>query len=59
MSDLNKTSPAQNKLNDIINEHNSIIFDEQNWIGKDLRKIAEVTYSYNDNTNINTTLFVS
>lgn len=51
-------SPNQKKLEDLINEENLIIFDEKNWIGKDLWKISEVTYSYDEKTKINTTLFV-
>jgi len=59
MSDFNKISPAKKNLESIIDENNSIIFDEENWIDKELRKIAEVTYSYCNKTWINTTLFVS
>ncbi|MFK7779851.1 MAG: hypothetical protein QM490_01775 [Candidatus Gracilibacteria bacterium] len=49
---------AKEKLENIIDEQNSLIFDEENWIDKDLWKIAEVTYSYDEETKINTTLFV-
>jgi hypothetical protein len=52
------TSSAKQKLENIINEQNFLIFDEENWVNKDLWKIAEVTYSFDEKTNINTTLFV-
>jgi len=52
------TSSSNKNLEEIINEQNLLIFDEQDWIWKDLRKIAEVTYSYDIDTWINTTLFV-
>jgi len=51
-------SPNKIKLEDLINEQNLLIFDEKIWIGDDLWKIAEVTYSYDEETKINTTLFV-
>lgn len=53
-----KNSLSAKKIEDLINEQNLHIFDEENWINKELRKIAEVTYSYDDETKINTTLFV-
>lgn len=49
---------SEKRLQDLIKELNLIIYDEENWINKDLWKIAEVTYSYEKETNINTTLFV-
>ena len=52
------TLPVQKNLEDIINEQNLLIFDEENWVWKDLWKISEVTYSYDEQTWINTTLFV-
>jgi hypothetical protein len=45
----NKIYTSANKvkrIEDFINEGNSDIFDKENWVKKDLRKIAEVTYSY-------------
>lgn len=50
---------GQKNINDFIKEQNHIIFDEENWINKELWKIAEVTYSYEKETKVNTTLFVS
>lgn len=55
---LNTSSPEQIKLEDIIKDKILLIFDEENWIKKDLWKIAEVTYSY-DESWINSTLFIS
>lgn len=52
------TLPVQKNLEDLINEQNLLIFDEENWVWKDLWKISEVTYSYDEQTGINTTLFV-
>ncbi len=46
------------KLTDYIENANQMIFDEDVWKNKGLRKVAEVTYSYNNETNINETLFV-
>ena len=51
------TSPDKKKIEDLINEQNLRIFDEEIWINKELWKIAEVTYSYDSETRINTTLF--
>ena len=56
-NNIENTSP-ENKLENLINEQSLLIFDEQDWIGKDLWKTAEVTYSYDEETKINTTLFV-
>jgi hypothetical protein len=58
MNNSINTSTAKKNLENLITDQNQLIFDEQDWIDKDLRKIAEVTYSYDDETNINTTLFV-
>ncbi len=58
MNNTINSLPAKQKLEDIIGKYNPLIFDEEKWIWKDLRKIAEVTYSYDTNTWINTTLFV-
>ena len=41
-----------------IENNNSLIFDEHIWKNNWLWKIAEVTYSYDLETNINETLFV-
>lgn len=56
---INKLSDSKS-LKDIINHYNLLIFDEKNWIKKEIRKIAEVTYSYEniDNKLLNTTLLV-
>jgi hypothetical protein len=51
------TSSEQKYIEEIINNKIINIFDEKKWINKDLWKIAEVTYSYDSETNINTTLF--
>ena len=51
------TSTENKKIEDLINEQNLRIFDEKIWINKELWKIAEVTYSYDSETRINTTLF--
>lgn len=71
MENSNNLSENAN-INDIIDWYNNIIFDEKIWIWEEMRKIAEVTYSYssidpNDKKkkliinwkeiNINTTLF--
>jgi hypothetical protein len=58
MSKYNKTRYKEKNLINIITEHNKIIFDEQNWVKKDLWKICELTYSYDPESSINTTLFV-
>lgn len=55
---INTLTDTKKNLEDLINEQNLLIFDEENWINKDLWKIAEVTYSYDSDTWINTTLFV-
>jgi hypothetical protein len=59
MNNSVNTFSAQKNLEDLINEQSLLIFDEENWVGKDLWKIAEVTYSYDTKTNLNTTLFVN
>ena len=53
-----ENSQPQNHLEDLIKEQSLLIFDEENWVAKDLWKLAEVTYSYDKETGINTTLFV-
>lgn len=59
MSNSKNTTPShENNLENVIENYNSLIFDEKDWIEKDLWKIAEVTYSYDTKTNVNTTLFV-
>ena len=58
MEQYAENSQPQNHLEDLIKEQSLHIFDEENWIKKDLRKLAEVTYSYDKTTWINTTLFV-
>ena len=46
-------------IGDVINYYNLLIFDEDIWKWKWLWKVAELTYSYDKNTNINETLFVN
>lgn len=55
----NNIFKSKEKFQDLINKLNLEIFDEKIWIWKELWKIAELTYSYDKETNINTTLFVS
>ena len=45
------------KIEDLIHELNTSIFDEKIWKSQHVWKIAEVTYSYDKETNINETLF--
>lgn len=45
------------KVEDLINDYNLLIYDEKDWIWNELWKIAELTYSYNEETKVNTTLF--
>ena len=59
MTKSKNTLSKQQNLEDLINEQNLLIFDEKNWVWKDLWKISEVTYSYDEKTKINTTLFVN
>lgn len=67
------TSPENSNIEEIITWYKQVIFDEKIWIEEEMRKIAEVTYSYSElepktkqklkikwkNININTTLFCS
>lgn len=46
------------KLRELIDHYNSLIFDNKIWKKKWLWKVAEVTYSYDKQSNINETLFV-
>jgi len=57
MNNSINTLPEQRKLEELINNKINTIFDEENWVKKDLWKIAEVTYSYDSETKVNTTLF--
>ena len=57
MNNSINTLPEQRKLEELINNKINTIFDEENWVKKDLWKIAEVTYSYDSDTKVNTTLF--
>lgn len=45
-------------IKEIINFYNTLIFDDEVWKNKWVWKVAEVTYSYDRDTNINETLFV-
>lgn len=54
-----RTEHNPKNISDVINYYNLLIFDEKIWKAKWLWKIAEVTYSYDKNTNINETLFVN
>lgn len=56
MSDYKWNNPTK-KIEDLIRELNASIFDEKIWKSQHVWKIAEVTYSYDKDTNINETLF--
>lgn len=72
---MEKIKPLNNLNNiwDVINKITSLVFDEKIWFWQEMRKIAEVTYSYtnknpvteetlninNKEINLNTTLFIS
>ena len=64
---------SNNRLEELINDITSLVYDEKIWIWQEMWKIAEVTYSYANidestnekitlnwkEVNLNTTLFVS
>lgn len=64
---------SNNKLEELINDITSLVYDEKIWIWQEMWKVAEVTYSYVNvdeytdekitlnwkEVNLNTTLFVS
>ncbi len=58
MWDLKKSHKPK-KFRELIDFYNSLIFDDKIWKKKWVWKIAEVTYSYDKDTNINETLFVN
>ncbi len=58
MKNHQNTQSEISTIENLVNEWNSLIFDEEIWIKKELWKIAEVTYSYDKKTWVNITLFV-
>ncbi|MCP4522956.1 MAG: DUF1704 domain-containing protein [Candidatus Gracilibacteria bacterium] len=51
-------SISDQKIEDVINTVTSLVFDQEIWVNDGLWKIAEVTYSYEQETYINETLFI-
>jgi hypothetical protein len=51
-------SMKSSSLSEVLSQYSEKIFDQEVWVEKGLWKVAEVTYSYHAETNVNETLFI-